>query len=183
VSFLYLARHKPSLDVVSLKYTDLSLSPDSEFVEELIKSTQNSVLLRHVNILPYLVTFVDNEHLWSVTQPMHFGSCRLIMKARFPDGFTEPVVATVLMQVLKALLYMHSNHYIHKFDLYLTKFSDIRADNILVDSNGEVRLTGLRQVIDMQQDGRVRTSVFSLVGNKIEWTPLKSWLRKQTLAR
>lgn len=40
----------------------------------------------------------------------------------------------------------------------------------MVDSNGEISLTGLRQVIDMRQDGRVRTSVFSLVGNKIEWT-------------
>jgi serine/threonine protein kinase len=114
VSFLYLARHKPSLEIVSLKYTDLSLSPDSEFVEELIKSTQNSVLLRHANILPYLVTFIDNEHLWSVTQPMHFGSCRLIMKNQFQDGFSEAVVAAILKEVLKALLYMHSNHIIHK---------------------------------------------------------------------
>ena len=114
VSFLYLARHKPSLDMVSLKYTDLSISPDSEFVDEIIQSTRNSVLFRHPNILLYQATFIDDDKLWSVVQPMHFGSCRLIMKKRFPDGFSESAVATILKEVLKALKYLHSSHIIHK---------------------------------------------------------------------
>lgn len=36
ISFLYLARFKPTNELVTLKYTDMSLSPDYEFVQELI---------------------------------------------------------------------------------------------------------------------------------------------------
>lgn len=34
-SYLYLARYKPTNTNISLIYTDLSLSPDFEFIEEL----------------------------------------------------------------------------------------------------------------------------------------------------
>ena len=35
VSYLYLAKYKHSQELIGLKYTDLSLSPDYEFIEEL----------------------------------------------------------------------------------------------------------------------------------------------------
>lgn len=47
--------------------------------------------------------------------------------------------------------------------------SDIRADNILLDVHGEIRITGLRQMLSLSEGGEHMESVFSLVGDNIEW--------------
>ncbi|KAJ3185245.1 hypothetical protein HDU85_001295 [Gaertneriomyces sp. JEL0708] len=160
ISYLYLARHTPSGQYVALKYTDLALSGDFELIDELIRTVRNANLCSHRNILPYLTTFVENERMWNVTYPMRAGSCRNIMKHHFPDGFSEVVVCTILREVLKAMVYMHENKMIH---------NDIRADNILLDDRGEVRITGLRQMVWLARGGKYVQSVFSLVGDNIEW--------------
>jgi len=36
------------------------------------------------------------------------------MKTSFPEGFDEPVIATLLREVLKALVYLHSQGHIHR---------------------------------------------------------------------
>ncbi|KAJ1564886.1 hypothetical protein HK405_013707, partial [Cladochytrium tenue] len=161
VSYLCLARHTPSGRLVALKYTDLSLSPDHEYLDELFRTVRNTALCRHPNILPYFVSFVENERLWSVTLNVAPGSCRGILRDAFPTGFVDDaVVATVLRDVLYALQYLHANSMIH---------CDVRADNILLTAAGDVRLTGLRQLAWLAQHGERRSSVFSLVGDNIEW--------------
>lgn len=42
------------------------------------------------------------------------GSCMHIMKSDYPEGFEEPVIATLLYEVLKALVYLHSKGHIHR---------------------------------------------------------------------
>ncbi|KAJ3191398.1 hypothetical protein HK101_007810 [Irineochytrium annulatum] len=160
ISYLYLARYNPTQELVALKYTDLTLSPHYEFVEELIRTVRNATLCRHPCILPYFASFVENERLWTVTLPVRGGSCMRIMEKRFPEGFSEVAVATILREVLHAVIYLHQNHMIH---------NDIRADNILLDGDGDVRLSGLRQLVSLSQHGLHRKSVFSLVGDNIEW--------------
>lgn len=161
ISYLYLAKHIPTGSYVSLKYTDLALSPDFEFVEELIRTVMNTCMCRHPNILPYLTSFIENERLWNVTYPVRAGSCRLIMKTGFEDGFSEVCVATILKEVLRAIQYLHEKRMIH---------NDIRADNILMDVHGEIKLTGVRQLINLSQNGGYISSVFSLVGDNLEWS-------------
>ncbi|KAJ8325610.1 hypothetical protein O5D80_005814 [Batrachochytrium dendrobatidis] len=160
ISFLYLAKFIPSGEVVALKYTDLTISPDYEFVDELIRSVHNTKMCRHPNVLPYFHTFVENERLWSVTYPIKAGTCRGILKDHFNTGFSESVVAAILKEVLKAIQYMHQNKMIH---------NDIRANNILIDHHGKVRITGLRQMVHLSRNGEYVQSVFSLVGDNIEW--------------
>ncbi|KAJ3118159.1 hypothetical protein HK100_000663 [Physocladia obscura] len=134
VSYLYLAKYKPKDELVALSYTDLTLSPDYDFVED--------------------------EHLWSVTLPVATGSCRGLLRDYFQNGFEEPVVATVLREVLSALVYLHENHMIH---------NDLRADNILLDMKGNVRVTGLRQLVSLTQNGGYIKNVFSILSDNIEW--------------
>ncbi|KNC96523.1 STE/STE20/FRAY protein kinase [Spizellomyces punctatus DAOM BR117] len=160
ISYLYLARHIPTGEYVALKYTDLTLSPDYELIDELIRTVRNTNLCKHRNILPYWTTFVENERMWNVTYPMRAGTFRNIMRNHIHEGFSDTVVATVMREVLKAIIYMHDNRMIH---------NDIRADNILLDVRGEIRLTGLRNMVSLAQGGEYIKSVFSLVGDNIEW--------------
>ncbi|KAI8611561.1 kinase-like domain-containing protein [Chytriomyces sp. MP71] len=160
VSYLYLAKHVPTEEMVALSYTDLTLSPNFEFLDEMIRTIQNSRQCLHKNILPYFTSFIENERLWSVTLPVATGSCRGIMKDHFPNGFDEAVVATILREVLNAVIYLHENHMIH---------NDLRADNILLDMKGNVRVTGLRQMVTLLQNGGYVKNVFSILSDNIEW--------------
>ncbi|KAI9098605.1 kinase-like domain-containing protein [Phlyctochytrium arcticum] len=160
ISYLYLARHLPTGEYVALKYTDLTLSPDFELIDELVRTVRHTTLCSHRNILPYWTTFTENERMWNVTHPMRGGTFRSIMRNHFQDGLNDATVATVLREVLKAVTYMHDNKMIH---------NDIRADNILLDGRGEIRITGLRQMAILSQGGEYIKSVFSLVGDNIEW--------------
>ncbi|KAJ3112673.1 hypothetical protein HK098_007974, partial [Nowakowskiella sp. JEL0407] len=160
MSYLYLARHIPTQDIIALRYTDLTISPDYEFVDELIKNERHAALCNHPNILPHFVSFVEHERLWTVTLPVPAGSCRDILKVYFTDGFNENIVATILREVLKAIIYLHEGRMIH---------NDIRAGNILIDIRGNVRITGLRQLAFLAQNGEYQKTVFSLVGDNIEW--------------
>ncbi|KAJ3174999.1 hypothetical protein HDU87_006533 [Geranomyces variabilis] len=160
ISYLYVAKHVPTGEYVALKYTDLTLSPDYELIDELIRTVRNTRLCQHRNILPYWTTFVETERMWNVTYPMKIGSFRSIMQNHYPDGLSEAIVATTLREVLNAICYMHDNRMIH---------NDIRADNILLGDHGEIRVTGLRQMISLSQGGQFVESVFSIVGDNIEW--------------
>ncbi|KAI7750360.1 hypothetical protein M8C21_014686, partial [Ambrosia artemisiifolia] len=76
-------------------------------------------------------SFTTGHKLWVVMPYMSGGSCLHIMKSSFPDGFEEPVIATLLREVLKALVYLHAHGHIHR---------DVKAGNILVDFNGSIKL-------------------------------------------
>ncbi|KAK4395474.1 Serine/threonine-protein kinase fray2 [Sesamum angolense] len=59
------------------------------------------------------------------------GSCLHILKAAYPDGLEEVVIATVLREVLKGLDYLHQHGHIHR---------DVKAGNILIDTRGAIKL-------------------------------------------
>ena len=51
------------------------------------------------------------------TIPSYVGSCADVMHSAkpFQNGFSEPVISLVLRDVLKALRYLHSLGYIHRY--------------------------------------------------------------------
>lgn len=53
------------------------------------------------------------------------------MKSVFPEGFREPVIATVLHEVLQAVVYLHTYGHIH---------IDFKVGNLLIVSNGAVNV-------------------------------------------
>ncbi|PNX70900.1 serine/threonine protein kinase, partial [Trifolium pratense] len=69
--------------------------------------------------------------LWVVMPFMAEGSCLHILKAAHLDGFDEVYIAAVLVEVLKGLQYLHHHGYVHR---------DVKAGNILIDSDGAVKL-------------------------------------------
>ncbi|XP_059446754.1 serine/threonine-protein kinase BLUS1-like [Corylus avellana] len=72
-----------------------------------------------------------NANLWVVTPINSAGSLQSIISSSFPDGLSEPCIAIVLKQTLSALSNFHSQDFLH---------GDIKASNILIDSNGSVKL-------------------------------------------
>lgn len=72
------------------------------------------VLSDHPNVLKLHCSFVCDYNLWVVMPYMAGGSCLHILKAAYPDGFKEVVIATILREVLKALEYLHDHGYIHR---------------------------------------------------------------------
>lgn len=62
------------------------------------------------------------------------GSCLHIMKSEYPDGFEQPVIATLLLGVVKALVHLHAHGFIHRdvkvFHFYISPFAHLQASSI-----------------------------------------------------
>ncbi|CAN1310183.1 Serine/threonine-protein kinase BLUS1 [Linum perenne] len=77
-------------------------------------------LLNHPNILESHCSFTVDRCLWVVMPFMSAGSLQSIISTCFPQGLSETCIAVVLKETLNAL--------------------DIKAGNILMDSDGHVKL-------------------------------------------
>ncbi|KAE9585921.1 hypothetical protein Lal_00009913 [Lupinus albus] len=115
--------------LVAIKSIDLDRSrPDFDDVRREAKTLS---LLYHHNILNAHCCFTVDQRLWVVMPFMAGGSLQSIISHSFSDGLTEPCIAVVLKETLNALSYLHGQGHLHR---------DIKAGNILVDSNGSVKL-------------------------------------------
>ncbi|KAG0562070.1 hypothetical protein KC19_9G115600 [Ceratodon purpureus] len=116
-------------EIVAIKSLDLEKCNSN--LDDIRREAQTMSLINHQNVVKAYCSFVVGQNLWVVMPYMAGGSCLHIMKAAHPEGFDEPVIATVLKESLKALEYLHRHGHIHR---------DVKAGNILVDSNGSVKL-------------------------------------------
>lgn len=82
--------------------------------DDIRREAMTMSLINHPNVVKAYCSFVVNQSLWVVMPYMAGGSCLHIMKAAYPDGFEEPVIATVLKESLKALEYLHRHGHIHR---------------------------------------------------------------------
>lgn len=78
------------------------------------REAQTMILVDHPNVLKSHCSFVTDHNLWVVMPYMAGGSCLHILKAAYPDGFEEVVIATILREVLKGLDYLHHHGHIHR---------------------------------------------------------------------
>ncbi|KAL5723691.1 non-specific serine/threonine protein kinase [Ranunculus cassubicifolius] len=126
---VYRALCIPLNEVVAIKVLDLERC-NNDF-DGIRREVQTMILTNHPNLLRAHCSFTADQSLWVVMPYMAGGSCLHIMKTSYPEGFEEAVIATLLREVLKALVYLHGQGHIHR---------DVKAGNILVDSNGSVKL-------------------------------------------
>ncbi|XP_059446756.1 serine/threonine-protein kinase BLUS1-like [Corylus avellana] len=114
--------------VVAIKAVD----PGQSFWLHWLLSKPISLLSHsHPNILNPLCSFTVDDRLWVVMPFMSAGSLQSIMSSSFPDGFSEPCIAVILKEILSALSYLDKKADVHKY---------IKPRNILIDSNGSVKL-------------------------------------------
>ncbi|XP_044479067.1 serine/threonine-protein kinase BLUS1-like isoform X1 [Mangifera indica] len=126
---VYRALCIPLNEIVAIKVLDLEKCNND--LDGIRREVQTMTLIDHPNVLQAHCSFTTGHSLWVVMPYMAGGSCLHIMKLSYPEGFEEPVIATLLKETLKALVYLHAHGHIHR---------DVKSGNILLDSNGVVKL-------------------------------------------
>ncbi|KAG6510571.1 hypothetical protein ZIOFF_028596 [Zingiber officinale] len=126
---VYRANHLPTNEFVAVKRLDLDRCNSN--LDDIRREAQIMSLIDHPNVIRAYCSFVVERYLWVVMPFMAGGSCLHLMKIRYPDGFEEPIICSILKETLRALEYLHQHGHIHR---------DVKAGNILLDSSGVVKL-------------------------------------------
>ena len=121
-----------AIKVLNLDHVDSNLS-------EIRLEVQTMRLSSHPNVLQCRAAFVKATDLWLVTQLMRKGSSlhcldgarRMYRERGQPTAKMEDHILYILHETLLGLQYIHDNGQIHR---------DIKAGNILIDSDGRVRI-------------------------------------------
>ncbi|KAG9449949.1 hypothetical protein H6P81_009914 [Aristolochia fimbriata] len=157
---VYRALCIPLNEIVAIKVLDLERCNND--LDGIRREVQTMTLIDHPNLLRAHCSFTAEQSLWVVMPYMAGGSCLHIIKSAYPEGFEEPVIATLLREVLKALVYLHSHGHIHR---------DVKAGNILVDSNGSIKLADFGVSACMFDTGDRQRSRNTFVGTPCWMAP------------
>ncbi|KAM7280324.1 hypothetical protein ACFE04_007458 [Oxalis oulophora] len=159
-AIVYRALCVPFNEIVAIKVLDLEKCNND--LDGMRREVQIMTLTNHANLLKGHCSFTAGSSLWVVMPYMSAGSCLHIMKTNFPDGFEEPIIVTLLRETLKAIVYLHYQGHIHR---------DVKAGNILIDSNGSVKLADFGVSACMFDTGDRQRSRNTFVGTPCWMAP------------
>ncbi|KAF2280759.1 Pkinase-domain-containing protein [Westerdykella ornata] len=112
--------------VVAIKIVDMENAEDE--VDDIITEIAMLSGMNSQYVTQYYGSFMAGSDLWIVMEFCSGGSCADLMK---PGPLSEGEIAVILKELLNGLVYLHDDHKLHR---------DIKAANILVSHNGQVKL-------------------------------------------
>lgn len=144
VGSVYSAVKKDDKRKLALKSLDVSLKKNLHTVEHEIRMMRSCV---HPNIVTYFGSYSFEDRLWVCMEYMDGGSLTEIISI---CKMTEPQIAAVARNVLKALHYLHSWNRIHR---------DIKSDNVLLTVDGDIKLADFGYCAEISAETQTRNSV------------------------
>ncbi|EDK45730.1 hypothetical protein LELG_03909 [Lodderomyces elongisporus NRRL YB-4239] len=112
--------------IVAIKQMNLEQQPKKELIINEILVMKGS---KHPNIVNYIDSYLVKGDLWVIMEYMEGGSLTEIVTH---SVMTEGQIGAVCRETLKGLKFLHSKGVIHR---------DIKSDNILLDINGNIKMT------------------------------------------
>ncbi|BFU25188.1 serine/threonine protein kinase, putative [Entamoeba histolytica HM-1:IMSS-B] len=141
---VFVAQNKQTGKDMALKKCIITSKNEKSLINE-IEIMKNC---KHPNIVSFFGSYLEEGYVWVVMEFMDSG-CLTEVLTEYENGFkmTEPQMAYVLREVMKGLLYLHQRHKIHR---------DIKSDNILISSDGSVKIGdfGYAAQLTSQRDKR-----------------------------
>lgn len=153
-------------DVV-IKVVDLESTP--EMLEMIRKEVEVLRRCQHENIVYLHEVFNLEQELWMVWDCMDKGSCKDQLRRKYTSGFPEDIVAYIISSALQGICYFHDEDIIHR---------DLRADCILLNSQGQVKVTDF-QVSSAEEEKNRHLKGESMRAFTFVGTP--SWMAPEVL--
>ncbi|KAI1281188.1 kinase-like domain-containing protein [Xylaria sp. FL0933] len=123
---VYKGVEKRTGEAVAIKIIDIESAEDE--VEDIIQEIAILSELRSPYVTKYYGSYAKGAELWIVMEFCAGGSCADLMK---PGMIGEDYIAIIVRELLLGLEYLHADKKLHR---------DIKAANILLGSNGQVKL-------------------------------------------
>ncbi|XP_076352626.1 serine/threonine-protein kinase PAK 3-like [Tachypleus tridentatus] len=128
---------------VAIKQINLSHESKIElYIIEILRLREH----KHQNIVNYIDTYLVGEELWIVMEYLSGGSLTDVVTK---TSMKEKKISRVCRKVLQGLEYLHLNHVIHR---------DVKSDNILLGTGGEVKLADFGISAKLTRDRNNRRS-------------------------
>ncbi|CAO3588164.1 unnamed protein product [Absidia cylindrospora] len=142
---VYVAASLTSKAKVAIKQMDLAQQPRKELIVNEILVMKES---QHPNIVNFLDSYlVKNSELWVVMEYMEGGALTDVIDN---NTMTEQQIATVCYETTAGLHHLHSQKIIHR---------DIKSDNILLNSQGQVKISDFGFCAKLSDQKRKRATM------------------------
>jgi hypothetical protein len=145
---VYRAINKRSQQKVAIKKMLLTPKREPLFISE-INVQRNT---EHPNVVKLFDAYKVDDHIWVALEFMEGGNLYQILSSleEAKQLLTEPQIAYIITECLKALSYIHGMHRIHR---------DIKSDNILVGKNAEIKLADFGYAVQLSGEDEKRTTM------------------------